>query len=69
MASAGLATAAEVWPAQTQPLNEATLKFQLDALDTAVKGRTQHGFNYKCIGSLRRQADETGQLIGIRVAL
>lgn len=37
IASAGLATAAEVWPAQTQPLNEATLKFQLDALDTAVK--------------------------------
>ena len=29
--------AAEVWPAQTQPLNETTLKFQLDALDTAVK--------------------------------
>ncbi|MBI5684824.1 MAG: hypothetical protein HZC54_07070 [Verrucomicrobia bacterium] len=37
MASAGLAMAAEVWPAQTQPLNETTLKFQLDALDTAVK--------------------------------
>jgi len=37
MASAGLAVAAEVWPAQTQPLNEATLKFQLEALDTAVK--------------------------------
>jgi hypothetical protein len=37
MASAGWALAAEVWPAQTQPLNEATLKFQLDALDTAVK--------------------------------
>ena len=37
MASAGLVMAAEVWPAQTQPLNEATLKFQLEALDTAVK--------------------------------
>jgi hypothetical protein len=37
MASAGLATAAEVWPAQTQSLTEATLKFQLEALDTAVK--------------------------------
>ncbi|MCX6897674.1 MAG: hypothetical protein NT105_03150 [Verrucomicrobia bacterium] len=37
MVSAGVATAAEVWPAQTQQLNEATLKFQLDALDTAVK--------------------------------
>ena len=35
--SAGLATAADVWPAQTQPLNESMLKLQLDALDTAVK--------------------------------
>ncbi|MFA6564707.1 MAG: hypothetical protein WCV00_22565 [Verrucomicrobiia bacterium] len=31
------AMAAEVWPAQTQPLNETTLKLQLEALDTAVK--------------------------------
>ena len=36
-ASAWPATAAEVWPAQTQPLNETTLKLQLEALDTAVK--------------------------------
>jgi hypothetical protein len=37
LAGAWPVLAAEVWPAQTQPLNETTLKFQLDALDTAVK--------------------------------
>ena len=37
LASAWPAMAAEVWPAQTQPLNETTLKLQLEALDTAVK--------------------------------
>ena len=37
LACAWPAMAADVWPAQTQPLNETMLKLQLEALDTAVK--------------------------------